>query len=207
MTPRNAYRSIFGLCFVLLIGVAVAQQNSQRAQPKSLSAGPSGWRLTADDTVGAFSFGEIIVQPGTGPEPHRHSREDELWYVLEGQLEFRIGDRGEQVIVAGPGTTVFGPRGIPHTYKALGTTPARYVISSRPEDLRNFSQRELRSAKKLQQPILPTRVGTSCLPTNTALITAATGLSADCEKLRNRVEAKRKQVEVVAAHESVHGTA
>jgi mannose-6-phosphate isomerase-like protein (cupin superfamily) len=139
MTPRNAYRTILGLCFVLLFGVAVAQQNLQRAQPKSLSAGPPGWRLTADDTLGAFSFGERIAQPGAaGPEPHRHSREDELWYVLEGQLEFRIGDRGEQVIVAGPGATVFGPRGIPHTFKAVGMTPARYVIFVSPAGLEKF---------------------------------------------------------------------
>ena len=79
------------------------------------------------------------MQPGTpGPVPHRHSREDELWYILEGQLEFRIGERGERTLVAGPGETVFGPRGIPHTFRAVGTIPARYVFVVAPAGLEKF---------------------------------------------------------------------
>ena len=139
MKPRNAYRTILGLCFVLLFGVAAAQQSRQSAEPKYIPAGPPGWRVTGDNTLGAFSFSESIAQPGTaGPVPHRHSREDELWYILEGQLEFRIGERGERTFVAGPGETVFGPRGIPHTFRAVGTIPARYVFVVAPAGLEKF---------------------------------------------------------------------
>jgi len=147
MTARNAYNIVLGLCLVLFFGVAFAEQNLQRTQPKSLSA--PGWRLTGDDTHGVFSFGERIVQPGIGPEPHRHSREDELWYVLEGQVEFRIGDRGEQVTVAGPGTTVFGPKGIPHTFRALGSTPARYVLFVAPAGIEKFFEERTALEKEI----------------------------------------------------------
>jgi hypothetical protein len=37
---------------------------------------------------------ESVVQPSTGPEPHRHSREEEGFYILEGQYEFRVGPGG-----------------------------------------------------------------------------------------------------------------
>jgi mannose-6-phosphate isomerase-like protein (cupin superfamily) len=46
--------------------------------------------------------------------------EDEAWYVLEGTLRFRIGDRE---IEAHAGTAVFGPRGVPHTYANRGPVP------------------------------------------------------------------------------------
>jgi len=61
---------------------------------------------------------------GSGPATlHLHHSDDEAWHVLEGQLTFRYADRTE---VAGPGTTVFVPAGVPHTYSAAGG--ARYLI-------------------------------------------------------------------------------
>jgi len=139
MKARNLYRTILGVGFVLLFGVAIAQQNQKSAEPKYIPASPAGWRVTGDDTLGAFSFSEVILQPGSGPpEPHRHSREDELWYILEGELEFRIGERGERTFVAGPGATVFGPRGVPHFFKAVGTNPASYVFVISPAGFERF---------------------------------------------------------------------
>jgi uncharacterized cupin superfamily protein len=57
------------------------------------------------------------------------------FYVLEGQLEFRVGDR---TIVAGPGTFLFAPKGIPHTFKSVGSTPARFLTIISPAGLENF---------------------------------------------------------------------
>jgi|RhiMetdeSRZDD1v2_1073273.scaffolds.fasta_scaffold40644_3 mannose-6-phosphate isomerase-like protein (cupin superfamily) len=150
MRARNSYRTILGLCFVLLFGVAIAQQSQKYADAKYIAAGPPGWRVTGDDTLGGFSLNEGIAQPGTaGPVPHRHSREDELWYVLEGQLEFKIGERGEQIIVAGPGATVFGPRGIPHTFRAVGTTPARYLTFISPAGFEKFFAERIALGKEV----------------------------------------------------------
>lgn len=61
---------------------------------------------------------------GSGPVIlHVHHSDDEAWHVLDGQLTFRYADRTETV---GPGTTVFVPAGIAHTYSA--GEGARYLI-------------------------------------------------------------------------------
>ena len=61
---------------------------------------------------------------GSGPATlHVHNSDDEAWHVLEGELMFRYTDRTESV---GPGTTVFVPAGMPHTYSA--GAGARYLI-------------------------------------------------------------------------------
>jgi uncharacterized RmlC-like cupin family protein len=67
---------------------------------------------------------EIHEWRGCGPATlHVHRSDDEAWHVLEGQLTFRYADRTE---VAGPGTTVFVPAGVAHTYSA--GSDARYLI-------------------------------------------------------------------------------
>jgi mannose-6-phosphate isomerase-like protein (cupin superfamily) len=61
---------------------------------------------------------------GSGPATlHVHHADDEAWHVLEGELTFRYRDRTE---VAGAGTTVFVPAGVPHTYTA--GPGSRYLI-------------------------------------------------------------------------------
>ena len=61
---------------------------------------------------------------GSGPAVlHVHHSDDEAWHVLDGQLTFRYSDRIETV---GPGTTVFVPAGVAHTYSA--GEGARYLI-------------------------------------------------------------------------------
>jgi mannose-6-phosphate isomerase class I len=53
---------------------------------------------------------------GSGPATLQvHHSDDEAWHVLDGELTFRYSDRTENV---GPGTTVFVPAGMPHTYTA-----------------------------------------------------------------------------------------
>ena len=69
------------------------------------------------------SFG-IHEWRGSGPATlHVHHADDEAWHVLDGELTFRYADRIETV---GPGTTVFVPAGVAHTYTA--GADARYLI-------------------------------------------------------------------------------
>ena len=69
------------------------------------------------------SFG-IYEWRGSGPATlHVHHADDEAWHVLEGDLTFRYTDRTE---TAGPGTTVFVPAGVAHTFSA--GLAARYLI-------------------------------------------------------------------------------
>jgi quercetin dioxygenase-like cupin family protein len=69
----------------------------------------------AEDTGGALGVLEgHFLEEGYGPPLHVHRREDEAMYVLEGQIRFRVGD---DEFVAAPGTWVWQPRGVPHTFR------------------------------------------------------------------------------------------
>jgi quercetin dioxygenase-like cupin family protein len=65
------------------------------------------------DTNGAFSLFEAILVPGTEPPPHVHSREDELFYVLEGVFDVYVG---EEVFNGKTGQCIFLPRLKPHAF-------------------------------------------------------------------------------------------
>jgi quercetin dioxygenase-like cupin family protein len=72
-------------------------------------------KARAEDTGGALGLVEATFHhQGFGPPLHVHSREDEAFYVLEGQIRFR---QAEDEFVAGPGAWVWGPRGVPHAFK------------------------------------------------------------------------------------------
>jgi quercetin dioxygenase-like cupin family protein len=72
----------------------------------------------------AGSSFEIHEWRGSGPATlHVHNSDDEAWHVLAGELKFRYADRIE---TAGPGTTVFVPAGVAHTFTA--DSDARYLI-------------------------------------------------------------------------------
>ena len=81
-------------------------------------------KLVGRDTGGACTVLEEITPPQGGPPPHIHGHEDETLYVLEGELEFLIGER---TIPATAGDVFYGPRGVPHTWKNVGTTPSRVL--------------------------------------------------------------------------------
>lgn len=115
-----------------------AKPNGTVLQPVYSAANlKGGWSVKTHETGGAYSVLESVVQPSTGPEPHRHSREEEGFYILEGQYEFRVGT---QIIKAGPGDFLFAPRGIPHTYKNIGTTPSRHLTIISPGAMESFFQ-------------------------------------------------------------------
>jgi mannose-6-phosphate isomerase-like protein (cupin superfamily) len=62
---------------------------------------------------------------------HVHHADDEAWYVLEGMLQFRIG---EQIYQAGPGSAAVAPKGTPHTFgNARRGQVARYLLVMTPK--------------------------------------------------------------------------
>src|SRR5207249_97192 len=69
---------------------------------------------TGEDTDGKYALWEAIVPPGGGPPPHIHSREEEGFYVLEGELAFQIDG---QRLVATPGTFANMPVGSLHSFR------------------------------------------------------------------------------------------
>jgi quercetin dioxygenase-like cupin family protein len=90
---------------------------------------------TGDDTNGKYALWEALVPPGGGPPPHVHSREEEGFYILEGEITFTIGDKRH---VAGVGMFANMPVGTPHSFKNESDKPARMLISVAPAGLENL---------------------------------------------------------------------
>ncbi len=93
---------------------------------RAVSLGGLGvvYKLTAGETEGRLAVLEHPIEPGILVPPHMHTREDELSYVLEGEIGARIGDQEFQ---APAGSYVFKPRGVPHTFWNAGSQPARLI--------------------------------------------------------------------------------
>jgi len=97
---------------------------------------PTVVRATKETTGGAFGIIEhLSMPPGFASPYHTHKQEDEAFYVLEGRLAFVCG--GEWT-TAGPGTYVFGPRGIAHGFTVVGDVPARMLLLCSPGGFEQF---------------------------------------------------------------------
>jgi mannose-6-phosphate isomerase-like protein (cupin superfamily) len=82
-------------------------------------------KARAEETDGALGLVEGTFYGGFGPPLHVHSREDEAFYVLDGEIRFR---QGEDEFVAGSGTWVWGPRGVPHAFKVESESARALVL-------------------------------------------------------------------------------
>ncbi len=97
---------------------------------------PSLMRATAETTKGAFGLIEHWEMPvGFATPYHTHHREDESFYVLEGEMAFVSGSKW---LKGGPGTFVYGPREIPHGFKVIGDSPARMLLMCTPGGFEGF---------------------------------------------------------------------
>jgi quercetin dioxygenase-like cupin family protein len=90
------------------------------------------FKTTSEQTGGAYSLFEVTTQPGVGPPPHVQHREDESFYVLEGDYEFLVEGR---TIRAGAGSLIYVPRGALHAHKNVGKTTGRMLVSQTPGGL------------------------------------------------------------------------
>ena len=87
---------------------------------------------TGEDTNGKYAFFEALVGPGGGPPPHVHSREEEGFYILEGEITFTING---QRVVATAGMFANMPVGTPHSFKNESNRPAKMLVSVAPAGL------------------------------------------------------------------------
>jgi quercetin dioxygenase-like cupin family protein len=105
--------------------------------------GESVWSLGARFTVklagqapdNHYSLVEAVAFRSTEPPLHIHSREDEAWYVLDGQITFHVG---EDVHRAPSGAFVFAPRGIAHTF-TVDVEPTRVLVLASPSGFEHFA--------------------------------------------------------------------
>ena len=91
------------------------------------------YKITSERTGGAYSLFEVASEPGGGLPPHVQHREDEAFYVLEGEYEFL--DNDGHTMRVGTGSLIYVPKGNLHTYKNVGTTLGRMLVSQTPGGL------------------------------------------------------------------------
>lgn len=120
-------------------------------KPVNILGIPMLIRIHGRDTGGVVSVVESHDVPGGGPPPHIHHREDETFQILEGDYEFTVAGKS---FVAEPGTTIFAPRGIPHTYRYLGATPGRLMCIITPSGFEGFFE-EIGALSPQQQQDIP----------------------------------------------------
>jgi mannose-6-phosphate isomerase-like protein (cupin superfamily) len=99
-------------------------------------------KATAHTTGGGFSIFEESSPVDTPLHVHEH--EDELFFVIEGEHVFQVGDEAFQV---GPGGLVFGPRGVPHSQRRVVERTGRVLVMCSPAGLEGFF-RELAEAER-----------------------------------------------------------
>jgi mannose-6-phosphate isomerase-like protein (cupin superfamily) len=85
---------------------------------------------------GDYIVGEFTADGGfPGPRPHVHRTHEELFYVLEGEFDFFLGDR---VLRLGPGSFVNVPPGVVHDFRNPAALPARWLGIASPGGLDRY---------------------------------------------------------------------
>ena len=116
---------------------------------------PTSVRSNAEATRGALGLIEHWEMPvGFATPHHTHHREDESFYIIEGEFAIICGGRWQK---AGPGAFVYGPREIPHGFKVIGKSPARMLVLCTPAGFEHFM---LEQATPIGEPPSPPDMGT-----------------------------------------------
>jgi quercetin dioxygenase-like cupin family protein len=110
--------------------------------------GPITCKISSQQTGAAYTVLEFILNPGGGPPLHVHQREDELFYVVDGQCT--VGTK-EQSYPAPAGTIVRFPKGTPHFFRNEGSTPCTLLITAIPGGLDLYFA-EIAAALAANQP-------------------------------------------------------
>lgn len=107
---------------------------------------------TAEDTGGVYTLIKCILRKGFEPPLHIHSREEESYIIMEGQVNYEVGDK---CIHAKAGDFVHLPRSVPHTFKLVSDTATILLIIT-PSGFEEMFIQFSRPALAMELPPLPT---------------------------------------------------
>lgn len=118
---------------------ATGKAPSIKHQPRSkryfFDVGLGSVILTGRDTGGAYCLLEASTAPGIAVPRHTHTREDESYCVLSGELEVVVGD---DVFVLRPGDSLLAPRNIPHQLRNSGSMENHFLVLFSPSGFEEF---------------------------------------------------------------------
>jgi mannose-6-phosphate isomerase-like protein (cupin superfamily) len=90
---------------------------------------------SAARTGGRYTVLEQLTPPSWGPPRHIHSREDEIFYILEGAYDLHVGDEHRTVSA---GASAVLPRNVPHGFRNAASTPSRLLCVIAPGGLEEY---------------------------------------------------------------------
>ena len=102
-------------------------------QPKVAANMLQTIKVAGEDVGGEFALWESEIKGGPGP--HIHHDDIEWFYVLDGKVEYRLGD---EVAVLGKGGFLLIPRGQVHSFQTLGESPAKLLVMVLPAGFEHF---------------------------------------------------------------------
>ncbi|MBS1679027.1 MAG: quercetin 2,3-dioxygenase [Actinobacteria bacterium] len=105
-------------------------------------------KASSESTAGSVAVIEHLARQGNGSPLHVHTRDNEWFYVLEGEVTLWVGG---ETIVAPAGGFVFGPKGVPHTY-TVSSEQARFVVVAEPAGFDRFVRAVGEPAPRLEIP-------------------------------------------------------
>jgi len=105
-------------------------------------------KATGKETDGRYTLVDVREPEDAFAPLHVHHREDEAFWILEGEFTFEIG---ADTIKATPGSFVFGPRGVPHRY-TVDKGPARLLYVLSPAGFEELIYATSEPAKQLSLP-------------------------------------------------------
>jgi quercetin dioxygenase-like cupin family protein len=103
-------------------------------------------KLLSGETGESVMMFEETAPAGTTTSFHLHHDSDEVAYVLSGEITFKIGDH---VVVGGPGTCAFMPRGVAHAWKNTGAETGRVLFLYTPARAGKFFEEQSQSQRSL----------------------------------------------------------
>src|SRR5215469_752728 len=118
-----------------LIRKAQSIRHQPRAKRYYFDVGLGSVCLSGTDTGGAYCLLEVSLAPAMGVPRHTHTREDEVYFVLAGELEATVGDK---TFVLQPGDTLLAPRDIPHELRNPGNVENHYLLVFSPSGFEEF---------------------------------------------------------------------
>ena len=114
---------------------ASAVKHQPRSNRHYFDVGIGSVCLSGDDTGGAYCLLEVGLAPGMSVPRHTHTREDEAYCVLLGELEVTVGDK---VFMLRPGDSLMAPREIPHQLRNSGDVENHYLLVFSPSGFEEF---------------------------------------------------------------------
>ena len=143
--------SSIGLGVALIPGIIQAQNSinhkfhTSKIQPKIIKDSEGNILNVIGDIqthklVGSDTGNQIVewvdnVEPGVGIPPHIHTKEDEIFRVIKGQIEIMVDGK---TTILNEGDVAFAPKEIPHSWKVVGTEKAKMITSAFPAGIEHM---------------------------------------------------------------------